>query len=437
MKANDHQFVERQGVALVQSLTVNDLRWLFREQAVSDVGIDAHLEIVVEGRATGRLLALQIKSGDSYFREPVQDGFVYRSDLEHLDYWLNHSLPVFVVICKPGTGEAYWQVVSDQTFIRTNTGWKMLIPSANRFQADAVGRLQSIAAGCVPFSEEQRRRLVTAERLTHPDSLPEGLLKNSDLFDKDRCVIETSSLAYTCCRIASLDEFLAVLVSTNSSDGTVLILNRAEGRWSIAAQVPVRTKYADSLPAFFVPGKPAHCFVIQHPTIWGTGTLLEEERWYLLSKEPRLILKFPVRGYVVGWGLLFDRQIDGACTTVPIELRSGSRMELAITVQYSPSSDSLKYRGVRGFNVASTIRLEWQQSDEAFSLLQRSDISPDEVFGLYGDDDAGFVRRNLAALEALAEHPAEGVLSWLKDLAEKANTEQAEVLRRAISRRTV
>ena len=433
MKVDDHQFVERRGVALVQSLTVTDLRWIFREQAVSDVGIDAHLEVVVEGRATGRLLALQIKSGESYFREPVAKGFVFHSDQQHLDYWLNHSLPVFVVICKPGTQEAYWQVVSDQTVVRTNSGWKMVIPSANRFQADAVGRLQAIAAGYA-LSPEGQRRLVTTEGLTHPDSLPEALLNNSVLVDKDRCVIEISSIAYTCCRIASMDNFLAVLVSTNSPDGTVLILNRAGGRRSIAAQVPVRTKYADSLPAFFVPGESAHCFVIQHPTIWGTGTLLEEERWYLLSKEPRLILKFPVRGYVVGWGLLFDRQIDGWCTAAPTELRSGSRMELAIRVRYSPSSASPKYRGVRGFDIASTIRLEWQQSNEAFSLLQGSDISPDEAFGLYGDDDAGFVRRNLAALEALAERPAEAVLTWLKNLAEKADTEQAEVLRRAISR---
>jgi hypothetical protein len=436
VKADDRHFVERQGVALVQSLAVTDLRWLFREQAVSDVGIDAHLEIVVDGRATGRLLALQIKSGESYFREPVPDGFVYRGDLEHLDYWLNHSLPVFVVICKPGTREAYWQVVSNQTVMRTNGGWKMAIPSANRFQADAVGELHAIAAGCVPSPEGQRQRLVTTERLTDQDSLPESLLNNSDLVDKDRCVIETSSLTYTCCRIASLDEFLAVLISTNSPDGTVLVLSRADGRWSIAAQVPVRTKYADSLPAFFVPGESAHCFVIRHPTIWGTGTLLEEERWYLLSKEPRLILKFPVRGYVVGWGLLFDRQIDGECTTVPTELRSGSRIDLAIRVRYSPSSDTPRYRGVRGFNVSSTIRLAWQESDEAFSLLQGSDISPDDAFGLYGDDDARFVRRNLAALEALAVHPTEGILSWLEDLAEKANTEQADVLRRTISRTT-
>jgi len=95
---------------------------------VSDVGIDAHLEIVVEGVATGRLLALQIKSGESYFREAVPEGFVYRGDEAHLNYWINHSLPVVLVICKPGSQDAYWQVVSDQTVVKTDHGWKMIIP---------------------------------------------------------------------------------------------------------------------------------------------------------------------------------------------------------------------------------------------------------------------------------------------------------------------
>jgi hypothetical protein len=422
-------------VALIHSLTVNDLHWLFREQVVSDVGIDAHLEIVVEGLATGRLLALQIKSGESYFREAVAEGFVYRSDEAHLSYWLNHSLPVVLVICKPGTQEAYWQLVSDQTVVRTDYGWKMIMPAANRFRADAVGRLQAIAVGYTPSPEVQPQVLAT-ESLAYQDGLPEALLNNSDLVDNDRCVIEVSSIAYSCSRIACTDALLAVLVSTNSPDATVVILDRSGGPWSVAAQLPVRTRYADSLPAFFVPGDSAHCFVIQHPTMWGTGTLLEEERWYLLSKKPRLILKFPLRGYVVGWGLLFDRHIDGVCTTVPTQLRNGSRMELAITVRYSPSSDTPKYRGFRGFNVASTIRLEWQESERTFALLHGSDMSPEEAFGLYGDDDAGFIRRNLVALEALAEHPSDAVLTWLKDLAEKTNTEEAEALQRTIPKQT-
>jgi Domain of unknown function (DUF4365) len=79
-------------------------------------------EIVVGGSATGRLLALQIKSGESYFHEPVPDGFVYRGDSEHLEYWLNHTLPVVVVICNPLFQEAYWQVIAEETIEKTSRG---------------------------------------------------------------------------------------------------------------------------------------------------------------------------------------------------------------------------------------------------------------------------------------------------------------------------
>lgn len=50
------------------------LRWLFREQPTEDYGIDAHTEVVDGEEVTGRLLALQIKSGSSWFNEPAPGG---------------------------------------------------------------------------------------------------------------------------------------------------------------------------------------------------------------------------------------------------------------------------------------------------------------------------------------------------------------------------
>src|SRR5262245_39656738 len=43
--------------------------WLFREQHGHDYGIDAHVEIVEDGRPTGKLIAFQIKPGSGYFLE--------------------------------------------------------------------------------------------------------------------------------------------------------------------------------------------------------------------------------------------------------------------------------------------------------------------------------------------------------------------------------
>jgi hypothetical protein len=48
---------ERLGVAEVGQIVQRDLGWIFREQPVADVGIDAHIEQVEEsGFPTGKLL---------------------------------------------------------------------------------------------------------------------------------------------------------------------------------------------------------------------------------------------------------------------------------------------------------------------------------------------------------------------------------------------
>lgn len=62
-KVSESAIQERKGIAIVQQIVANELRWLFREQPTDDYGIDAQLEVVKDGTATGRLIATQIKSG--------------------------------------------------------------------------------------------------------------------------------------------------------------------------------------------------------------------------------------------------------------------------------------------------------------------------------------------------------------------------------------
>ena len=50
-----------------------EMRWLFRRQLESDFGIDAQVEVVEDGRPTGQLVAIQIKSGASFFRVRGRD----------------------------------------------------------------------------------------------------------------------------------------------------------------------------------------------------------------------------------------------------------------------------------------------------------------------------------------------------------------------------
>tara|TARA_R110001592_G_scaffold93981_1_gene272490 strand:+ start:447 stop:722 length:276 start_codon:yes stop_codon:yes gene_type:complete len=74
----------------------SSIGWLFREQIQHDWGIDAQIEIKNEDYATGKLIASQIKSGISYFTEENDDYYILRFVEKHIEYWLNHSLPVFL-----------------------------------------------------------------------------------------------------------------------------------------------------------------------------------------------------------------------------------------------------------------------------------------------------------------------------------------------------
>lgn len=127
MKVPNTKLVEREGVAKAE-IAFGKLGYAFREQTTNDYGIDAHVEMLKDGTATGRLIALQIKSGVSQFSEKSENSIIFRSDVSHLDYWLNHSLPVLIVLYNPDSERMYWQLVSDDNAIMTGKNWKIEIP---------------------------------------------------------------------------------------------------------------------------------------------------------------------------------------------------------------------------------------------------------------------------------------------------------------------
>jgi hypothetical protein len=136
------------GVTHTQLAVEDELGWLFREQPTEDYGIDAHAEIVDGEDVRGRLLAMQIKSGNSWFKEPGPAGWWFRPDAHHVEYWLDHSLPVVVVLYHPKTKLCHWQLVNRDTLVETSTGgWKLLVPEANVLDESATVPLGKAAEG--------------------------------------------------------------------------------------------------------------------------------------------------------------------------------------------------------------------------------------------------------------------------------------------------
>lgn len=101
---------EYQGLLYIEQL-VNEDGSIFRKTHLEeDVGIDGVIEFVKDGEATGRQLAIQVKSGDSYV-VPGEDKFAVPVDEAHLHYWEHYDLPVVLVCYSPGLKLAAWQDV--------------------------------------------------------------------------------------------------------------------------------------------------------------------------------------------------------------------------------------------------------------------------------------------------------------------------------------
>ena len=143
MKAKDSSRTERRGAGLTAE-AFESLGFAFREQHVSDCGIDAHAELIESEQATGRLLGIQLKSGASYLSETDRDSYVFRTDQDHVKYWLNHSLPVLICLCDVNVKLIYWQVVNAETAISTGKGFKFNVPMSQKIDAGALATFRDL-----------------------------------------------------------------------------------------------------------------------------------------------------------------------------------------------------------------------------------------------------------------------------------------------------
>jgi hypothetical protein len=163
---------ERKGVNAVESIFLNEFDWLFREQPVSDHGIDAQVEVIEFGKPTGKLIALQIKTGQSYFRKRGEN-YVFYGEQRHLDYWTNHSLPVFLILHDPGRNLTIWQKIERRLVEVTTKGWSIVVPASNVL---SIGSKEFFSAGIASDEQSIRRfnlavDFATMKRLASKDEV--------------------------------------------------------------------------------------------------------------------------------------------------------------------------------------------------------------------------------------------------------------------------
>ena len=174
MRRDSTDRTNRSGVYAVGQIVERDLAWIFREQGASDLGIDAHLELVRDGESRGELIAAQIKSGSSYLSERTSDAFVFRGELRHLNYWLSHSLPVIIVLVSD-EGIAYWQHVTRDQVVYTENAWKISVPFSQELRSSGAQLAQIVAARHLEPSQTALEAAVARYRQALLSRVPEPL----------------------------------------------------------------------------------------------------------------------------------------------------------------------------------------------------------------------------------------------------------------------
>lgn len=148
---------ERVGVEAVRAIVAR-LGWFVREPVRPDYGIDLFVETADGGRPTGRLLAVQVKSGASYFGAGGGD-INLRANQKHIDYWRGHSLPVVIVLYQPEADRAYWQSVTDDTAESTGMGCKITVPRSQVLEEASLPALAELAESGQPQESPETEAL--------------------------------------------------------------------------------------------------------------------------------------------------------------------------------------------------------------------------------------------------------------------------------------
>lgn len=152
----------------------------------NDLGIDALFEFIRDERPINKQIAVQIKSGASYYSPDTEECAFPIGD--HRSYWSSHPLPVFGIVYVPARRAAYW--VNIKRYLKANADAATVrfpATQANLFNEQTFAALFVPAVlGEVPqLSYDEAIRLADSHR---PSETYLGLLVLFRRYPGDRAV---------------------------------------------------------------------------------------------------------------------------------------------------------------------------------------------------------------------------------------------------------
>jgi hypothetical protein len=132
------------GITIVKTIIEKEFNWIFRKNhQEDDFGIDAFLDVVNEkSQLTGKSIAIQVKTGDSFFKEKNSYGWIFRGEMRHLNYYLNYQLPVVIIIVNDSDSKSYWCLCDGSKTDKAGDNWKITIPFHQKLNREAKQKLE-------------------------------------------------------------------------------------------------------------------------------------------------------------------------------------------------------------------------------------------------------------------------------------------------------
>lgn len=271
MKYNTTIGIGKQGINLIRSIVDENQCYFHEILQENDVGIDAFIEFTKDGKNDGRCIAVQIKTGDSYFN--VDKTICSIPIVDHYEYWKNHSLEVFGIVCDISKKTAYWVSISDY-----------LAEQSNNTSANPV---RSIKYSAMKLNELTSETFATIFKMRAYKQLPtitcnQALEFSYSSFFEEKKISIPILMEHYSDRPETWDRCLAMLEIENNP--------------AILSEL---VKYI--------------CYVPHHPDLWGDLTYSPHTKEYAKSKMMTLSQNTIVKllGVIDEWGI--ERGTIGHC----------------------------------------------------------------------------------------------------------------------------
>ena len=155
----------KEGINFVRTVVEAAGSLFIKIEQENDLGIDALFEFIRDERPLNKQIAVQIKSGASYYSADAEECAFPIGD--HRSYWSSHPLPVFGIVYVPSQRAAYW--LNIKRYLKANAETATIrfpATQGNIFTADTFATLfvPAVLGELPQLSYDEALRLIDSHR---------------------------------------------------------------------------------------------------------------------------------------------------------------------------------------------------------------------------------------------------------------------------------